>query len=197
MEAGLFRGSRSLSRLVVVFVEELSAKILLDGILPRLLPDGIRHRVVPFEGKTDLENQLVRRIRGWRDPHTDFVVLRDQDSGDCRKLKAKLQQLCQEAGRPDALVRIACRELESWYLGDLEAVEIGLGLHGLAKQSNSSKFREPDRLNNAAQELKILTKNSYQKVGSSRRIAGHLNLSGANRSTSFRTFCEGILRLVA
>jgi len=180
---------------MVVFVEELSAKILLDGILPRLLPGGTRHRVVSFEGKSDLENQLVRRIRGWKEPQTDFVVLRDQDSGDCRKLKTKLQQLCQEAGRPDALVRIACRELESWYLGDLESVERGLGLQGLAKQSNSSKFREPDRLNNAAQELKILTKNSYQKVGGSRKIAGHLDLSGTNRSTSFRAFCEGVRRI--
>ena len=182
---------------MVVFVEELSAKVLLDGILPRLLPDGTRHRVVPFEGKSDLENQLVRRIRGWKEPQTDFVVLRDQDSGDCRKLKMKLQELCQEAGRPDALVRIACRELESWYLGDLEAVERGLGLQGLIKQSNNSKFREPDRLNNAAQELKSLTKNSYQKVGGSRRIAWHLDLSGENRSTSFRAFCEGIRRISA
>jgi hypothetical protein len=184
-----------LSRTLVVFVEESSAKTLLDSILPRILPGGVRSRVVHFEGKSDLEKQLVKRLRGWREPNTSFVVLRDQDSGDCREVKAKIQSLCGEAGRSDAVVRIACHELESWYLGDLNAVEAGLGIHGLARMAEVSKFRDPDRLNNAAQELKALTKGAYQKVGGSRRIAPHMDLSGANRSSSFRVFCEGIHRI--
>jgi len=180
---------------LVFFVEEISAKVLLDLLLPRLLPEAVEFRVIPFEGKSDLEAQLIKRIMGWREPETRFVVLRDQDSGNCHEVKAKLQHLCRKAGRADALVRIACHELESWYLGDLVAVERGLELLGVARQAGIAKFREPDRLNNAAQELKDLTAGEYQKVGGSRRIAAHLDLTGANRSTSFRVFCEGVRRI--
>jgi hypothetical protein len=58
-------------------------------------------------------------------PDSFFVVLRDQDSGDCLEIKERLMALCGRAGKEDALVRIACRELESFYLGDLKAVERG------------------------------------------------------------------------
>lgn len=182
---------------VVVFVEETSAKVLLESLLPRLLPEGVPFRVVPFEGKSDLEAQLSKRIKGWREPDTRFVVLRDQDSGNCHEVKSRLRTLCLAGGRSDALIRIACHELESWYLGDLVAVERGLEIRGLSRHSEVAKFRDPDRLNNAAQELRSLTKGEYQKVGGSRRIADHLDLSGANRSTSFRAFCDGVRRISA
>ena len=184
-----------MSRTLVVFVEETSAKALLDAILPRILPEDVRHRVVPFEGKSDLEKQLIGKIRGWKAPNSKFLILRDQDSGDCRKVKEGILELCRRAGRRDAMVRIACHELEAWYLGDLEAVERGLEVKGVSAQATSAKFRDPDRLNNAAQELESLTRGVYQKVGGTRRIAPHLDLSGTNRSMSFRVFCEGVRKL--
>lgn len=88
-------------------------------------------------------------------------------------------------------------ELESGYLGDLQAVEESLGPKGIAKDSALAKYRDPDRLGNAAQELKALTRNAYQKVSGSRRIAPLLDLEGRNRSTSFRVFCEGVRKLSA
>lgn len=92
-------------------------------------------------------------MRLWQeDAH--FIVMRDQDSGDCYQIKDRLLNLSREAGRPNALVRIACKELESFYLGDLNAVEQGLGLTGLARRQQVAKFRNPDSLNNAAEELK-------------------------------------------
>ena len=52
---------------LVFFLEELSAKALLEMLLPRFVQeDKFVLRFVPFEGKQDLEKQLVRRIRGWR-----------------------------------------------------------------------------------------------------------------------------------
>lgn len=53
-------------------------------------------------------------------------MLRDKDSGDCVETKNRLAGICRDAGKPNALIRIACHELESWYLGDLSAVEQGL-----------------------------------------------------------------------
>lgn len=50
---------------LVIFLEERSAKAMLDGLLPRILPEGVSYRCVPFEGKQDLDKQIERRLRGW------------------------------------------------------------------------------------------------------------------------------------
>lgn len=181
---------------LVFLLEEPSAKAMLEGVLPRLLPREIKVQFIVFEGKQDLHRQLVKRMRGWQKPLTRFIVLRDQDSGDCRAIRSELRALCDQAGRPDALVRIACRELESFYLGDLRAVEAGLSLPGLSGQQGKRKFRTPDTLANAAEELKKLTAGRYQKLAGSRVIGPHLDLRGNNRSHSFNTLLAGLRRLV-
>ena len=68
---------------LVFFLEEPSAREMLKGLLPRVLPDVISFRYLVFEGKQDLEKNIVRRLRGWRAPNSVFIVLRDQDAGDC------------------------------------------------------------------------------------------------------------------
>jgi hypothetical protein len=175
---------------LVFFLEERSAREMLQGILPKLLPEDVRPRFITFDGKQDLEKQLVRKLRLWKIPNSRFIVLRDQDSGDCLKIKEALQEKCREAER-DAIVRIACHELESFYLGDLQAVERGLKLKGLARSQMTKKYREPDRLANPFQELKRLTKGEYEKVSGSRAIAGFLKTEG-NRSQSFKSLVQAI-----
>lgn len=121
--------------------------------------------------------------------------MRDQDSGDCHSIKTKLVELCRRAGKTEVLVRVACRELESFYLGDLEAVEKGLGLRNLAAKQDTRKFRAPDGLGNPSDELFRLTENLYQKMSGSRAIAPYLNLDN-NRSHSFNALVAGIKKLV-
>jgi len=178
---------------LVILLEEPSAKAMLEGVLPRLLGDDVGVVYVVFEGKQDLEKRLPRRLRAWQNPHARFLVMRDQDSGNCYEIKRKLIGICEEAGRPDALVRVACHELESFYLGDLQAVASTIGPNTLARQQNNAKYRDPDRLNNAAQELKRIAK-SYQKLSGSRAIGAVLSLDG-NRSRSFNQLIGGIKRL--
>jgi hypothetical protein len=180
---------------LVFCLEEPSAREMLKGVLSRLLPEGISVEYIVFEGKQDMHKQLVRRLRYWQQPDSHFVVMRDQDNGDCRVIRQKLLELCIEAGRADALVRVACHELESFYLGDLAAVEEGLALDGLARQQEKRKFRNPDRLANAAEELTRLTRQHYQKVDGSRRIGSRLRLDGRNTSHSFNVLAEGIKRI--
>ncbi len=180
---------------LVFFLEEPSAREMLKGLLPRILPDHIDYRFVVFEGKQDLEKRLIMRLRGWRTPDTEFVVLRDQDSGDCVAIKRGLVEKCIHAEKPKALVRIACRELESWYLGNLKAVEETIGPSGIARKQNSRKYRLPDLLANPAQELTKLSP-AYQKVSGSRAIGPHLDIDN-NRSTSFNCFVSGVRCLVA
>ena len=179
-------------RSLVVFTEEMSAKVMLESLLPRLLPqDRCSFLCVAFEGKRDLEKQLPIKLKGWRTPNTHFIVLRDQDKGECKTIKKILKDICVLASKPDVLVRIVCRELESWYFGDLEAVETALGIGGLATLQEKAKYRKPDRIQNPSKELKKVTKNRYQKVGGSRLIGEHLHLDNS-RSTSFQHFISGV-----
>ncbi len=183
-------------RTLVFLLEEPSAQEMLEGLLPRILPANIQWKFIVFQGKQSLEKHLVLKLRHWRLPDSDFIVLRDQDSGDCRDIKSGLVELCRVAGKASALVRIACRELESFYLGDLLAVELGLGVKGLRTQQQKAKFREPDRLGSPSTELETLTKGRYQKRAGSRAIGPHLDLS-ANRSHSFNVLLKGIKGMVA
>jgi hypothetical protein len=178
---------------LVFFLEEESAKALIEQIFPLLIPEGsqVRPCFIVFEGRQDLEKQLPKKLRGYLNPRARFIVMRDQDQTDCRKTKKFLAALCARAGRPQATVRIACRELEAFYLGDLLAVESGLGLSGLAGKQNKAKFRAPDRLAFPSRELEKLTGNTYQKVAGSRAIAPHLNLR-APRSKSFHHLLQAI-----
>ncbi len=103
--------------------------------------------------------------------------------------------ICRDAGKPDVLARIPCHELESWHLGDLNAVEQGLGVPGLAKKQKRAKYRNPDLIANPVQELQRLTNERYQKIAGSRAIGPHLS-PDANRSHSFTVFVSGLQRLV-
>jgi hypothetical protein len=179
---------------VAFFLEELSAKEMLKGLVPRILPADIDVMYFSFEGKQDLEKQLPRKLRSWQRPDTTFVILRDKDSGHGPTIKANLVDICRAAGTQNHLVRIACHELESWYLGDLLSVERALAVTGLEKQQNNKKFRTPDLLANASEELVKITKNAYQKVSGSREIGKVLRVEG-NLSYSFNVFISGIRRI--
>lgn len=166
---------------------------MLQGLLPALLPAHIEVCFVVFEGKQDLEKRLPKRLRAWRHPDARFVVLRDQDSGECVAVKAALVALCRAAGKPEVQVRIACHELESFYLGDLQAVAEALGPDNLGQHQGKAKYRQPDRLANAAEELKKLAP-AYQKVSGSRAIGPRLRIE-RNRSHSFQVLVRGIQTL--
>ena len=174
---------------LVFFLEEPSAKAMLQGVIPRLLPD-IEVRYIVFEGKQDLEKRLPIRLRAWQNPESRFLVLRDQDSGDCKQIKQHLMRLCNDAGHPDAIIRVACHELESFYLGDLKAVAQTLGPRNLEKQQTKAKYRNPDRLSNAAQELKRISP-KYQKLSGSRALGSKIALEG-NHSQSYNQLLAGI-----
>lgn len=178
---------------IVFFLEEPSAEAMLHGLLPRILPEGVHYRCIVFEGKQDLEAQLARRMRGYRVPQARFVVLRDQDAEECQKVKSRLVALCRNTGHQKYLVRIACRELESWYLADLKAVQTGLQTSGVAKLQDKRLYRTPDSIASPARELGRIAP-TYQKVGGSRAIGPHLNPDNC-RSVSFAHFVKGIRQL--
>jgi hypothetical protein len=181
-------------RTFVFLLEEPSAADLLRGLLPRLLPSTIAVKYLIFEGKQDLENQLSLKLRHWRQPGSSFIVLRDQDSAPCTEVKSRLRDLASRSGRPNILVRVACKELESWILGDWEAISVAFGRPELRAQSVKAIYRNPDGLGNPVHEIRKHIPD-YQKRDGARRI-GPLLDPARNHSVSFRVFCQGIRRLV-
>jgi len=178
---------------LVAFLEEPSAKHMLEAVLPPILPKDCELRCIPFDGKQDLEKNLARKLRYWMKPDSRFLVLRDRDSEDCRAVKRRLVGICRQAGHPETVVRIACGELESFYLGDLSAVSKALGRK--LPSNKKAKYRDPDVLNNAAEELMRLTDKAYQKIAGSKAISPYLKTDGTNRSHSFNVLISGVRKL--
>lgn len=176
---------------VVFLVEDLSMMVLLDGVLPRFFP-GLSFRCLPHEGKQDLDRSIRRTLRNWREPGVRFVVVRDNDRANCHALKKKLVDLCRAQHR-DALVRIACQELEAWYLGDPVALANAFGHARLRSLGSKVRFRDPDAIVQPARALEKLIP-EFQKVSGARRMASRLS-RGSNSSRSFQVFVEGVERL--
>jgi hypothetical protein len=179
---------------IVFLLEEPSARDLLEGLLPKLLPKETNVFYLVFEGKRDLENQLVRKLRGWQLPDSGFVVLRDQDAADCHAVRVALTKLVIESARQHALVRVACRELESWVVGDWQAVAEAFNRPQLIAHSSKEMYRDPDLLVRPVESLRKFIP-EYQKRDGARRI-GALLAPGRNQSKSFRTFCSGVQKIV-
>lgn len=180
---------------LVFLLEEPSAKDLLQGIVPRLVPEGLRVQYLVFDGKQDLEHHLARRLRAWLLPDTLFVVLRDQDASECTEVKRGLCKLVSQSGREGVLVRVACRELESWILGDWNAVAEAYGRPQLGEQARKKIYRQPDRLTHPVRELRKFLP-EYQKRDGARRVGALLD-PDRNQSPSFRAFWAGLTRLLA
>ena len=183
-------------RSLVFLLEDPSAQDALEGFLPYLLPDGITVKYLVFEGKQDLEKRMTRTLRAWRQPNTRFIVLRDQDSGDCRVVKEGLLERCREAGREnETMVRIACRELEAWFVGDWPSVARDFDNPKLAKLQQKAIYRdEPDNLSNPVDELRKHVPH-YQKRDGARRIGPYLRKEN-NASRSFQVFVDAVLHFV-
>jgi hypothetical protein len=84
--------------------------------------------------------------------------------------------------------------MEAFYLGDLKAVQTGLGIKGVARRQDEKKFRDPGHLGAPSLELEKLTRQLYQKVSGSRAIAPHLDLE-RSRSKSFQHLIQAMRRL--
>ncbi len=169
-------------------------KVFLEGLLPRLFPQ-LDFLCVPHEGKQDLEKSVPKKLRAWRESGVNFIVLRDNDTGDCGALKQKLTTLCRSGGREDSLVRIACQELEAWYLGEPDVLAAAFGNDKLRGLTTRARFRDPDAVVCPSGALKELVP-GFQKVSGARTMAPLLTRE-KNRSRSFHVLLEGIERVAS
>jgi hypothetical protein len=183
---------------LIFLLEEPSMEVVLNIILPTIIPTDKTFICIKHQGKQDLQKSIPRKLKAFQNVNsqTKFIIVHDQDSQDCKILKKTLLEICKKSGNPDVLIRIICHELESWFLGDLAAVEKAYGLktYSLSKDQNKTKFRDPDRLNSAKDELRKLVA-EYYPLSHSRKIAPYLSPS-QNTSKSFQVFIEGIHQFI-
>lgn len=180
------------------FVEEPSIVPLIDKVLNEIAPD-IRYRIYTHQGKQDLEKALPKTIPSVSQvPNARIIVIRDQDSSDCIELKSDLERLINHNCHCPYLIRIACKELESWFLGDLQAIKKAFPRFKPESYINKSLFRDVDRIVNPSDKLfDIISASTGEIVVSKRilssRISPYLDIE-RNRSNSFNQFKNAVVR---
>ncbi len=179
---------------LVFFLEEPSAAEFLKEIIKKIAIDPEIHvRYIVFKGKSDLKRNIQKKLTGWTNKRARFIIIHDKDSSDCKELKREIQNLCNSTQKI-VKVRIACGELESFYLGDLQAVETAFNIDGLCLLQSKKKFRDPDSLGNPVQVLSQITNYRYHKILGSREISKHLSVT-TNKSRSFKMLIGAIQEL--
>jgi len=179
---------------LVFLLEERSMQTLLEGLLPRLLPQ-LSFLCISREGKSELDRNIPGILRNWRVPGDRFVIVRDNDNTDCHALKACLRELCRQGGREDTLIRIVCQELEAWYLSEPSALADAFGDERLRNIGRQARYRNPESRVKPSDDIKNLIP-TFQKTDGARRIAAHLTRE-RNTSHSFAVFLSGVERLLA
>ncbi|MEQ9438606.1 MAG: DUF4276 family protein [Cyclobacteriaceae bacterium] len=186
-----------MEEIVEILVEEISMERFLRVILPQLLPEKFildqNCFIRPHEGKSHLQKSIPKKVRafkGYTNVNVKLIIIHDQDANDCIALKNDLINLIEEANPSlPKLIRIACRELENWYLGDLNAIE-QVYPDSRAKQLKSkARFRNCDNLT-GSEEMGKLSAN-FTKSFASREIPKYMSLD-ENHSISFNHFLNGI-----
>ena len=196
-------------------VEEVSMEAFLAASLPRILPENVTFKVVPYQGKHAFLKRIGDRLKAystWLPPEYRIVLIVDRDNDDCKQLKSRLEDICENAGlrsrrvagSPDwqVVTRIAIEELEAWYFGEWSAV---CAAYPKVSSSipNKARYRNPDAIRGGTWEAfeRVLQQHGYYKSGLAKRqaaaeIGEHLSPT-RNRSHSFTVFRDAVTEAVA
>jgi len=184
-----------------VFTEEASFEKFARHLFARLIPD-VDVRIYSHQGKQDLEKALRTTLPTIsKIPDARILVTRDQDSENCRMLKKRLLDLITGKCFCIYKIRIVCRELECWMLGDMEAISKAYPRFKPEQYQHKADFREvdliadaPDRLLRMIPELK--ENKSLPKLAFANNVAPHMNVD-INTSLSFKHFVTSVLQLTS
>lgn len=185
-----------------VFTEEPSAKKVFEVILPKILPENVYFRVFDHQGKQDLENAIQKTVPSIsKIPGAKILITRDQDSSDCKETKKNLQEMIEKSCSSPFLIRIVCRELEAWFLGDMNALKQAYPRFRPEQHAGRADFRNVDLLHRPDEWLlKIIPEcsgmDTLSKVANSENIAPYMDLE-QNSSVSFNHTISGIRKLIS
>jgi hypothetical protein len=180
-------------------LEEPSMENVLTEILPKILPECFvlneNYFLRPHQGKSDLRKSIPKKVKAfsYSQEQVKIVILHDQDSHDCIELKSQIRELCNQSGNCPTLIRIVCKELEAWYLGDMKAIQKVYPRFKIDSHKGKAKFRNPDACNASDELRKIIP--DFQKGYASREISKYLDINN-NTSESFNQFVNGVVRFL-
>jgi len=193
-------------------VEEPSAEAALSNLVPKILGQDFSFKVHSYQGKPDLLNKLLPRLRGyktWMPEDWRIVVLIDADEEDCRALKNNLEGIAQRAelftksnrtigSYFQVLNRLAIEELEAWFFGDVEALHAAYPRVSLSL-GRKARYRNPDAIRGGTwealeRELKRVGyySSGISKISNARMVSVHMEPE-RNRSKSFQVFRQGLI----
>lgn len=176
---------------IVFLLEERSMAETLRHLLPKVFSNWKEYLhwiAITHNGKSDLEMSIPRKLQAWNNPGDRFVIVRDNDGADCCELKVRLLALVPTQKTQDVLVRIVCQELEGWFIGDLNAVDVAYPR--ASERARNWIKNNPDTLTNAASLLSEITGESG-KITKAKCISPHMN-PRENRSRSLQVFLKGV-----
>lgn len=172
---------------LVILTEESSMKEVVKAILPKMGVSLDQVTIIEHQGVSHLERSLQRKLKGWTDPNAKFLVLRDNDNGDCHARKKRLVELINASGRgAQSKVRIVCQELEAWFIGDKTALESSNLFRKIPARLCA---RDPDQMVQPSRELSRLCP-GYGKVSGQASLRRTLTRNG----TALTVFTTQYLR---
>jgi hypothetical protein len=196
-------------------VEEFSAKVCLQQILPKMLSENISYTIHDFRGKNNLLTKLPERLKAykaWIPEDYKIIILVDRDDDDCEKLKDKIEEYANQVGlitksqvnnkeQFQVLNRILIEELEAWFFGDVKAI-VSAYPKVSPNLGNQAKFRKPDEITGGTWQAleKVLKTVGYhqgglEKVKAAREISQFMNPQ-ENSSPSFQIFYQGLQDII-
>jgi hypothetical protein len=193
-----------------ILVEEQSMEEALRHLLPKIVQDRARWKVINLGSKGRLLKKLPSKLRGYKSQmdageRIKVIVLVDQDKDNCHALKQRLETMAREAGLQSktaagesgafqVVTRIVVEELEAWFMGDTEALKTAFT--SLRGAKFPSSFNHPDnggtweRLQRFLKQNGIY-RNRLPKIEAARKIAEHMD-PARNLSRSFQVFRQGV-----
>ena len=174
-----------------ILTEEPSIRNIFEEVLPQILPQNVPFHILVHQGKNDLENALKDKIVSLsRIEGAKILITIDQDTNDCKQLKQRLIDIIGENCSCDYKIRIVCKELESWLLGDLLAIEKAFPRFKSMSFRGKTRIRDVDKIKEKPSDFLLHNIPEYKdreklpKLELSKKIAPFLDINN-NTSSSF------------
>lgn len=198
--------------------EEESMIIVLETIVDKVLGARISYQFIqrPHNGKHNLLKEIATDFKNyaeqWKDSQ-DFrvIVLVDRDRDDCKNLNNTILKIAVEQGLPcdplhnpivPLLTVIVIQELESWFLGDMKAIQT-LFPNVVENPYFQTTYTTTDQIENPKEELLLVLQYyghflNYERLSAktmAKKLAPHMT-PDSNRSASFQFFNRRLQDLI-